>query len=151
MNRRLLRIAALAMTLAALTACGGAPEPTADTPAPAPPATPTPSPTPEPTPEPAPGVSVPARFQGEWNQVLADCGTGNNESRLRVAADRVAFYEAAGPVVQATEEGNDLQVTVQLTGEGVTVEKRYAWRLAEDGQALTDLGSGLVRLRCAAG
>ena len=149
MNNRPFRPLALALSLAALTACGGSPEPTPVAPAPEPPETPAPAPTPPP--EPPPGASVPARFHGEWNQVLADCGTGNNESRLRVEADRVAFYEASGPVVQATEEGNDLQITVQLTGEGVTVEKRYAWRLSDDGQSLTDLAGGPVRLRCPSG
>ena len=27
-------------------------------------------------------VGVPARFQGEWNRNLADCGTANNDSTL---------------------------------------------------------------------
>ena len=148
MDRPRLALLAFAL-LAALTACGPAPDPAAGTSTP-PPAD-TPQPTPEPTPPPpVPTNTIPARFHGEWNQVLADCGTGNNDTRLRLAGDSVNFYEAGGPVVQATEEGNDLQVTVQLTGEGVTVERRYAWRLSSDGQSLQDLGDGgLVRLRCA--
>lgn len=151
MIRTAFRPLALVLAITALGACGPGPAPIADAPAPAPEA---PAPTPEPTPPappPPPEVELPDRFQGEWNQVLADCGTGNNESRLRVDRDSVTFYEAGGPVVQATEEGNDLQLTVQLSGEGVTVEKRYAWRLAEDGQSLIDLNGGLVRLRCPAG
>ena len=60
--------------------------------------------------------------------------------------DRMRGREGMDDESELEEEGNDLQITVQLTGEGVTVEKRYAWRLSQDGQSLTDLNGGLVRV-----
>ena len=161
MNRHLLRSAPLVLALAVLTACGGDAEPTADTPVTAPSDTPSPSPSAAPAPiapaapDPAPtfptpvsSAAIPTVFHGEWNRVLKDCNSDNNDSRLRIAADKIDFYEGGGTVVLATQEGNDLQVIVQLTQGGEVVERRFAYRLAGNRQALTDLGTGLVRLRC---
>lgn len=156
MNYRLLRSACLVVALAALSACGGDPEPTAATPVAAPSDTPSPSPAPTPMPDPAPtpaplpvtSATVPVLFHGEWNLVLADCGTDKSDSRLRIAADKIIFDEDSASVVQATQEDSDLQVIVQLTVEGEIVERRHSYRLARNRQALTDLGTGQVRLRC---
>src|SRR5688572_13688435 len=97
MDRRRLIPAALALAVATLSACGRAPEPTAATPPPEPAVIPAPAPMPPPAP--VPGLAIPARFQGEWNRVLADCGTGNNDTRLRLDAGKVTFHESSGPVV----------------------------------------------------
>ncbi len=163
MNRRLFRTATLAVALVALACCSDAPEPTADVPAPAPSDAPPPSPppapepTPPPTTDPVPTIpppvvtaTVPVLFQGEWNRVPADCGTDNNDSRLRIAADKITFHESSGPVVQAAQTGNDLLVTVQLTFEDEVVERQFEYQLAPNLQALTDVtdGTGLVRVRC---
>ena len=161
MNRHLLRSATLALALAALTACGDSTEATADTPVSAPSDTPSTSPPPEPavapTPEPAPAPAeptpetystVPTLFHGEWNRVLADCNTDKNDSRLRIAADTIIFHEGSGKVVEATQDGNELDVVVQLSADGNVVDRRLSYELAGNRQALTDNGSGLVRLRC---
>ena len=159
MNRHLLRSAPLALALALLAGCGDAPEPTADTPVPAPADTPSTSPPPvttfEPTPEIAPTAptrettaTVPTIFHGEWNRVLADCNTDKNDSRLRISADKILFAEGSGTVVEATQAGNELQVVVQLAVDGSVVDRRFNYVLAGNRQALTDEGTGLVRLRC---
>lgn len=42
--------------------------------------------------------TMPAAFQGEWNENREHCGTGLNDSRLRITATTVLFYESGGPV-----------------------------------------------------
>jgi hypothetical protein len=93
-------------------------------------------------------ATIPERFRGEWNSTLSDCGTGNNESKLVIAADRIEFYESSGPVQSATADDNELSVVVRLTGEGETRDATYAYRISEDGRTLTDAGTGMARQRC---
>jgi hypothetical protein len=51
--------------------------------------------------------------------------------------------------LQAWQRGDDLELAVQLSGEGETRDARYAFRLADGGQRLIDLGAGgAVRIRC---
>src|SRR3546814_9088832 len=41
-------------------------------------------------------TAIPVLFHGEWNQDLSACGTGSSETRLRISADRLRFYEKIG-------------------------------------------------------
>lgn len=93
-------------------------------------------------------ATIPTRFRGEWNTDAAACGTGGNESRLLIAADTMRFYESSGPVQSASMDGNELTVTVRLTGEGETRDATYRFRLSADGRTLTDADSALARQRC---
>jgi hypothetical protein len=93
-------------------------------------------------------ATVPARFRGEWDGTQAGC-RDPSDLHLTVAADRVVLHESGGPVLQATGRGDDLELAVQLSGEGETWEDRYRFRLADDGERLIDLGAGgAVRIRC---
>jgi len=95
---------------------------------------------------------VPAAFRGEWNARLADCGSGRNDSRLRIMAQRLRFYESEGPVTRVeVPQPSDIVVTVRLAGEGQEHLSTRRLRLSADGSQLQDVSEGapgLVRLRC---
>ena len=94
-------------------------------------------------------TAIPARFRGEWNADLAACGTDRSDSRLRLGARDVRFYESAGTVKAVEQPSPDrLQVTLALTGEGETWTTSRDFRLSPDGATLTDAEGGLVRRRC---
>ena len=99
----------------------------------------------------APAVQVPAAFQGEWNANLAHCGTDVNEARLTIVADRIAFYEASGPITGVRIHAPD-EVTLEarLTGEGETFTATHRFRLSEDESELIEVteAAGLTRYRC---
>jgi hypothetical protein len=76
-------------------------------------------------------ATIPPNFQGEWNATLADCGTGRNETRLRVAADRVVFYESSGNVRSVEQHAEDeLSVFLERAAEGQVTRRGGAgdWR-----------------------
>jgi len=98
--------------------------------------------------------TVPPRFQGEWNSNLVDCGTGLNDSRLRISANRIRFYESGGPTKAVVTEGEfDLALISELSGEGQTWLSYNLFRLSADHTYLTDVSndSTLVRYRCPKG
>ena len=102
-------------------------------------------------PDPDDTVGVPDRFQGEWNRNLADCGTGNNDSTLVLAADRIAFHESRGQVLSAiVTDRVDLAVTARMQGEGETWNGTWKFRLSDAHNTLTDVtaANGIVRYRC---
>lgn len=99
--------------------------------------------------------TVPARFQGEWNENLEHCGTGLNDSRLRISADRIRFYESGGPILAVVTQGEfDLAVIAELSGEGQTWLSYTHFRLSADHTYLTNISdneSSLVRYHCPRG
>ena len=93
-------------------------------------------------------AAIPPAFQGEWNRDPAACGTGNDESRLRVGPETVRFYESRGAVVTVAAHGaREAEITLAMSGEGQTWRERFRFRLSDDGNALT-IG-GMTRRRCA--
>ena len=102
-------------------------------------------------PDPDDTIGVPARFQGEWNRNLADCGTANNDSRLTLTADRIAFHESAGQVASAiVTDQTDLAITARMQGEGGAWTGTWMFRLSDARSTLTDMttANGMVRYRC---
>ena len=101
-------------------------------------------------------VLVPERFQGEWNAKPRDCGTAGNESRLRIGADSIRFYEGAGSLrAVLPQPGNaELVLVTQLWSDGQARLAYRQYRVSADGRTLTDVTAGerggLVRQRCAA-
>ena len=93
-------------------------------------------------------AAIPLAFRGEWNRDLSACGTGNDESRLRVGADAVRFYESRGALVAVAAHGaREAEITLAMSGEGETWRERFRFLLSDDGDALT-IG-GMTRRRCA--
>lgn len=106
-----------------------------------------PLPTPEASPSPAAGAAtIPAAFRGEWNRKPADCGTGGNDSRLRIEAKRLRFYESSGDVLAVQGEGRTITVRARYSGEGQTWEAARSFTLSADGKTLS--ADGIERTRC---
>ena len=97
-------------------------------------------------------TTIPAPFRGEWNAVLADCGTDLSDSALRISARDMAFYESVGQVSLVTETGpREIAVKARFTGEGETWTRDVRMQLSQDGQTLTDVSpdvSRFARRRC---
>ena len=94
---------------------------------------------------------VPTRFQGEWNAHIEHCGSGQDESRLGIAAREIRFYESTGPVRAVVIQGrSDLAVIIELSGEGETQLFFKHFRLSADRKQLVDVTgeSKFVRYRC---
>lgn len=101
------------------------------------------------TPKASPAVdagTIPAAFRGEWNRTAADCGTGNNDSRLRIEAKRLRFHESSGDVIAVHGEGRTITVRARYSGEGETWEDARSFTLSEDGNTLS--ADGIERARC---
>jgi hypothetical protein len=114
------------------------------------PATPAPA-TPLPTSVASPGPvadagTIPTAFRGEWNRVPADCGKGSNDSRLRIEAKRLRFYESSGDVLAVHGEGRTITVRARYSGEGQTWEDARSFTLSQDGKTLS--ADGIERTRC---
>lgn len=95
-------------------------------------------------------ATIPARVHGEWNADLSACGTGRSDSRLRISASEVRFYESTGTVRSVEiESDREIVVTAEYQGEGETWQDERRMMLSEDGSSLTvSNGGDLVRYRC---
>lgn len=97
---------------------------------------------------------VPAPFVGEWNARPADCGKRNNDSELHVAPRTIGYHESSGPVKAVVVHGRqEVEITVELSGEGEKWLSTEHFRLSPDGNRLESLakeGDSLVRYRCPA-
>jgi hypothetical protein len=84
--------------------------------------------------------------------LVPTCGTGNNDSRLRINAREARFYESGGRVRGAFLHGPyDLIIVLDMSGEGQTWMASHHFILASDGSHLSsrsDDGSLLPRYRC---
>lgn len=97
-------------------------------------------------------LTVPTRFQGEWNAHLKHCGTWRNDSRLRISTDRIWFYESGGPIRALVTKGDDeLALISELAGEGQLWLSYHHFRLSDNQNSLTDVTQPslkMVRYRC---
>ena len=96
--------------------------------------------------------TIPAKFHGEWNATLADCGTGNNDSSLTITATGMQFYESGGVVRGAFMHGPyEILIVLDMSGEGSSWMTSFQYTLASDGSYLSSRGldgSLFVRYRC---
>lgn len=91
--------------------------------------------------------AIPAAFVGEWNEKLEDCGTGMNDSRLRIEPRRISFYESDAEVVRIELHGaRAVTVEASLAGEGETWTDKFRLVLSRSGDDLTIAGT--TRRRC---
>jgi hypothetical protein len=90
---------------------------------------------------------IPAAFVGEWNVGLQHCGTGLDESRVRVEPQRVLFHESEAVAKRVTvHDPRSITIEGPFQGEGESWEGRLRMDLSASGQALT-IGD-LTRRRC---
>ncbi|MDQ3145189.1 MAG: hypothetical protein M3Q57_10000 [Pseudomonadota bacterium] len=86
----------------------------------------------------APLLEIPRAFWGEYNTDLADCGTGLNDSRLRISWNMLQFYESTGTLREMIRN-RDGSVTLLAdhAGEGERWTSLYQLGLSPDGKWLT--------------
>ena len=98
---------------------------------------------------------VPEQFLGEWNSVIADCGTGNNDSVLRIERNHIYFWESDGPIKSIVAHGQyEIALITELTGEGQTWLSTAQFKLSpgKDKLIFTSIpGEEFVRYRCPSG
>lgn len=104
----------------------------------------------------APTQPMPARFQGDWNIKMEDCGTGDNDSALSIDAHWIRYYESGGPIRAVIVRGNSVALIAELTS---AVDEKETWdapiklELSANGAVLTDKTSSaddhpMVRYKC---
>lgn len=93
-------------------------------------------------------ATIPDAFRGEWNRNLAHCGTGLNDSAMRVEPRALRFYESIGRVTGVSrEEERTVTVSADFEGEGETWSDRIRLTLSADGRQLS-VGEDETRRRC---
>lgn len=106
-----------------------------------------------------PLFELPREYWGEYNEVLSDCGTGNNDTRLRISWNTVQFYESTGEVQEILRQRDgSIVIVAKHSGEGQTWQSVYQLRLSSDGEKLTTIHPQTIemdqfssdRQRCAA-
>jgi hypothetical protein len=99
-----------------------------------------------------PAASMPAQFLGEWNAVVADCGTGNNDSVLEIKSNHISYWESDGPLKAIVVHGRyEVALIAELSGEGQTWLTTAQFKLSpgEDKLVSTSIpGNEFVRFRC---
>lgn len=93
--------------------------------------------------------TIPAAFIGEWNTDTEACGTGNNDSRLRISARQIRFYESDADVrTVGVLSQRAIKVSASFAGEGQSWNDQVELVLSRSGD---DLSSGeITRHRCPA-
>jgi hypothetical protein len=91
--------------------------------------------------------AIPAQFLGEWNEKLSDCGTGNNDTRLRIDPTLLHFYESDAVVKDVlVQNARTVTVTGLFSGEGETWTDKYRMTLSPSGNEL--ISGDVTRYRC---
>jgi hypothetical protein len=94
-----------------------------------------------------PAMPIPAQFWGEWNQRPEHCGTGLNDSGLRIAARKIEFYESDAEVTRVvSKSARAIVVTATLSGEGQVWSDQFEFVLSRSGDELSQ--GDFVRYRC---
>lgn len=108
----------------------------------------------------SPLLEIPREYWGEYNDILKDCGTGLNDSRLRISWDSIRFYESEGSLKEIIRNPDGSIVVVAThKGEGATWDSTYLLRLSTDQKKLTIVHPQSIdsnqlevgRLRCPTG
>ena len=102
-------------------------------------------------------VTIPVRFQGEFNAAPRYCGTGLSDMRLRISATKIRFYESEGTVKSIlTQPNGEITVMAEYSGEGETWTDMDQFALSRDGRQLTvrnpsseqTAQQSTIRIRC---
>lgn len=96
--------------------------------------------------------TIPARFQGEWNANLKNCGQPGSESQLWIRDNELSFFESVGLAKAIVTQGtSDLALILESSGEGESWISYHHFRLSPDQTSLSrvaDDGFKFVRYRC---
>lgn len=91
--------------------------------------------------------TIPAAFLGLWNDDLAQCGTGESDTELRIRPSVMNFYESVMTVkVVVVHSPRSVTVAGDSAGEGERWATSYEMVLSGSGNGLTI--DGFTRHRC---
>lgn len=83
--------------------------------------------------------AIPAKFQGRWGLVAADCDTGRSDAKglVEIGPDSMKFYESMAKVDQITSVSADrMTAEFDFEGEGQEWERTVMLRLENNGKTL---------------
>ena len=84
-------------------------------------------------------ANIPEPFRGRWGSVLEKCRIPD-EGRLVIEAAEVSFYESRGKVLAVRRLGpRDIEIDLDMSGEGSVWKDTRRFVLSEDGQRLTNI------------
>lgn len=95
-------------------------------------------------------ASVPDQFHGKWAGRQAQCLRAS-ESSLTISENQIDFYESRGRVLSVKSSGElEIEVELELTGEGQVWRSTRRFSLSKDGHTLTDVTTQrhFTRVRC---
>lgn len=94
---------------------------------------------------------LPKILEGAWAINAADCARGSGETRIRVGARQVIFYEAQAKVKKVETVGDVTVADMDISAEGETSEAEHKFSLADGGKILVyDRGGEVFRYhKCA--
>lgn len=90
---------------------------------------------------------IPIAFIGEYNDDLSACGTGMNDSGLRVRATTVAFYESETAVTRVIPIGSK-SVKIEGVAEGEGQRRKNSFRLTLISNDRLSVDGSDTRARC---
>ena len=98
-------------------------------------------------------ATVPDRFTGLWAGSPDACGSDADDMILRIAPDRIAYWESDGPIKAIVVRGDkEIALISELSGEGETWLSTAKFTLSQDGRRLIDNtsvpGQQFVRYKC---
>lgn len=95
-------------------------------------------------------AAIPDPYHGIWDSPLGTCMPGS-ETLLTVSGNQVEFYESVGTVTALEDNGDDINVTLAMSGEGETWEDTYVMVLEDGSLNMLQMGtnSGMERVVCA--
>jgi hypothetical protein len=83
-------------------------------------------------------LEIPRPYWGEYNENVAHCGTGLNDTRLRVSWDTITFYESTGSLRELIRHPDgSVTILAEHSGEGRRWASLYNLSLSPDRRELT--------------
>lgn len=101
-------------------------------------------------------AAIPARFVGVWDSQQGTCAA-ESDMRMEIGGTSIRFYESVGTVTMVAKEGDDMLVSLDMSGEGETWKEVMRLSLSADGKTLETsdgdkpkIADDMPRKRCAA-
>ncbi|MBN9787284.1 hypothetical protein DMP17_01565 [Pseudonocardia sp. TMWB2A] len=79
---------------------------------------------------------LPKALEGAWAINAADCARGSGETRIRVGARQVIFYEAQAKVKKVEQAGDVTIADMDISAEGQASVAEHKFSLADGGKTL---------------
>jgi hypothetical protein len=98
-----------------------------------------------------PALTLPANFQGKWEEQLKACSDSASTTFMRLTSNQISFLESGGTVTAVTVYSPlEIAFTANMDGEGERWTRTFRFVLSPDQSILTDPADkgGFTRYRC---